>query len=214
MTKKHYQNVWIIGDVHGEYDKLIGLIEELPKDAHICFVGDLIDRGKKSAYVLELLVNSDYDCVIGNHEIFMLEDNPMWYSNYGKKTIKSYYSLGFEKKQEHLEYLQSLPYFKYYEFEGHKPLVVSHSYIHDIWQGKEFAYNEKDLDEMTWKHMTKQEQFNEQKEIQNGIYNIFGHTVLDEIVVAPNYAMIDTGACFKDGKLSAICYPSLEVIQV
>ena len=214
MTQENPQSIWVIGDVHGKYDKLVSLLDKLPKDAHVCFVGDLIDRGDKSAYVVELLANSEYDCVIGNHELFMLEDNLMWHSNYGKKTIKSYYSLGFDKKQGHLEYLQELPYFKYYEFEGHKPLVVSHSYIHDIWQGKEFEYDKKDLDEMTWKHMTKQEQFNEQKEIHNGIYNIFGHTVLDEIVVASNYAMIDTGACFKDGKLSAICYPTLKVIQV
>ena len=65
----------------------------------IWVIGDLIDRGKKSAYVLELLVNSNYDCVLGNHEIFMLEDNPLWHSNYGKKTIKSYYSFNtFAKK--------------------------------------------------------------------------------------------------------------------
>ena len=206
--------IWVIGDVHGEYDKLITLIEKLPKDAHICFVGDLIDRGKRSSYVLELLVNSDYDCVIGNHEIFMLEDNPMWHSNYGKKTIKSYYSLGFDKRPNHMKYLRRVPYFKYYEFQGHKPLVVSHSYIHDIWRGNEFAYDEKDLDAMIWKHMTKKEQFNEQKEKQNNIYNIFGHTVLDEVVITDNYAMIDTGACFKNGKLTAMCYPTFEIVQV
>ena len=67
---------------------------------------------------------------------------------------------------------------------------------------------------MLTKHMTKKEQFNEQKEKQNNIYNIFGHTVLGEVVVTQNYAMIDTGACFKDGKLSAICYPTLEIVQV
>jgi len=206
--------IWIIGDVHGEYDKLVSLIKKLPKNAHICFVGDLIDRGKKSAHVLELVINSSYDCILGNHEILMVEDSPMWYSNYGKKTIKSYYSFGFENRPKHMQYLRRLPHFKYYEFKGYKPLVVSHSYMHNIWQGKEFKYNKKDLDVMTWEHMTKQNQFNEAKEIENNIYNIFGHTPLDEVVVTSNYAMIDTGACFKDGKLSAICYPSLEIIQV
>ena len=214
MNRKMKETIWVIGDVHGEYDKLVTLLNKLPKDAHICFVGDLIDRGKKSAYVLELLVNSNYDCVLGNHEIFMLEDNPLWHSNYGKKTIKSYYSLGFDKKQKHIEYLHEVPYFRFYEFKGQKPLVVSHSYIHNIWQGSSFPYNEKDLYAMTWKHMRRQEQFNENKEIENSIYNIFGHTVVDKVVTTPNYAMIDTGACYKDGKLSAICYPSLEIVEV
>jgi serine/threonine protein phosphatase 1 len=207
-------NIWVVGDVHGEYDKLVALIDKLPKNARICFVGDLIDRGKKSAYVLELVANSNYDCILGNHEIFMLEDNPMWYSNYGKKTIRSYYSLGFDKRPKHFQYLRKLPYFKYYEFQDYKPLVVSHSYIHDIWRGKEFAYNEKDLDDMTWKHMTEKGQFDKKREIENGIFNIFGHTPLDEVVMTDTYAMIDTGACFKDGKLSAMCYPTLEVVEV
>jgi serine/threonine protein phosphatase 1 len=207
-------NIWIIGDVHGEYDKLVALIDKLPKNAHICFVGDLIDRGKRSAYVLELVTNSNYDCILGNHEIFMLEDNPMWHSNYGRKTTKSYYSLGFDKRPKHIRYLRQLPYFRYYEFEGHKPLVVSHSYIHDIWQGKAFEYNEKDLDDMTWKHMTDKEQFDGKREIENGIFNIFGHTPIDEVITTDTYAMIDTSACFKDGKLSAICYPTLEIIAV
>jgi len=206
--------IWIIGDVHGEFDKLMTLINKLPKNAHICFVGDLIDRGKKSAQVLDFVMNNNYDCVIGNHEIFMLENHPLWYSNYGIQTIRSYYDFGFEKKPIHIQYLKRVPYFKYYEFQKHKPLVVSHSYIHDIWQGREFAYTEKEFDNMVWQHMEKPEKFNPKKEEENGIFNIFGHTVLDKVVVTDTYAMIDTGACFQDGKLTAICYPSLEVKEV
>jgi len=206
--------IWVIGDVHGEYEKLMALINKLPKDAHICFVGDLIDRGKKSAQVLEFVMNSSYDCVIGNHEVFMLEDQLLWKQSYGKKTLKSYYSFGFDKRPKHMQYLRRVPYFKYYEFQGYKPLVVSHSYIHHIWQGKEFTYTEKELDDMVWQHMKKPEKFNPKKEDENGIFNIFGHTVLDKVVVTDSYAMVDTGACFKDGKLTAICYPSLEVKEV
>ena len=42
--QKHY----IIGDVHGEYQTLLALVEKLPKDAKLIFVGDLIDRGLQS----------------------------------------------------------------------------------------------------------------------------------------------------------------------
>jgi len=60
--------------------------------------------------------------------------------------------------------------------------------------------------------------FNKNKEIKNGIFNIFGHTPLPEPIVTDTYAMIDTGATYVNNKqlgyLSAIHYPSLEVIRV
>lgn len=49
------KKTYIIGDIHGEYDTLIKLIEKLPFNAEIIFVGDLIDRGAKSREVIELI---------------------------------------------------------------------------------------------------------------------------------------------------------------
>jgi len=44
---KHY----IIGDVHGEYQTFLALVEKLPKDAKLVFAGDLIDRGSQSKWI-------------------------------------------------------------------------------------------------------------------------------------------------------------------
>jgi len=41
---------YIIGDIHGEYQVLLKLIEKLPKDAKLIFVGDLIDKGWAETY--------------------------------------------------------------------------------------------------------------------------------------------------------------------
>jgi len=65
---KHY----IIGDVHGEYQTLLALIERLPKDAKLIFVGDLIDRGLESAEVVKLVRIFGHACVMGNHENEMI----------------------------------------------------------------------------------------------------------------------------------------------
>ncbi|MFY4844058.1 metallophosphoesterase, partial [Aliarcobacter butzleri] len=64
------EQIYIIGDVHGCYKSLLALIEQLPnkKNSKIVFVGDLIDRGKNSCEVIELIINNNYDCVMGNHE--------------------------------------------------------------------------------------------------------------------------------------------------
>ena len=71
------KNIYIIGDVHGCYKTLLALIKQLPKNAHICFVGDLINKGKNSSDVLDFVIENNYDCVLGNHELFMIKDLPL-----------------------------------------------------------------------------------------------------------------------------------------
>jgi len=101
---------------------------------------------------------------------------------------------------KHLEFLKELPYFLYYEFENFKPLVVSHSYIHNIWQGADYQYKKNDLDVMIWSHLQEEDR-DKLKEEQNNIFNIFGHTIVNDVIIEDNYAMVDTGAFAKDGKL-------------
>jgi hypothetical protein len=70
----------IVGDVHGEIDALLRLLERLGVDLDrrrasrpIVFVGDLVDRGPDSVAVVELvasLVEAGLAwCVAGNHEL-------------------------------------------------------------------------------------------------------------------------------------------------
>ena len=67
-------NHYIIGDIHGEYKILLELIDKLPKDAKLIFVGDLIDRGLQSREIIEYIRAKNYQVVRGNHEQFMIED--------------------------------------------------------------------------------------------------------------------------------------------
>ena len=52
--KQNMHKTYVIGDVHGMYDMLMMLLNELPNDANIVFVGDLIDQGDQSAQVVEI----------------------------------------------------------------------------------------------------------------------------------------------------------------
>ena len=63
---------YIIGDVHGEFDKK-ALKDKLPQNANLVFVGDLVDRGKKSKEVIEFVKDNNYSCVLGNHEKMMMD---------------------------------------------------------------------------------------------------------------------------------------------
>ena len=75
-------NLDVIGDVHGQYDKLVELLQHLGyrdiegvwrhSDRTAVFVGDLIDRGPKQLATIELVRgmadSGSARCVMGNHE--------------------------------------------------------------------------------------------------------------------------------------------------
>lgn len=108
-----------IGDVHGHYDGLMQLLETIAVDAgdQIYFVGDLIDRGPKSAQVVQFVRENGHPCVLGNHEQLLLESFPdnkvsqyalqAWLQSGGQTTVAS-----FEKSElllESLDWFRSLP---------------------------------------------------------------------------------------------------------
>lgn len=216
--------IWVIGDVHGMYGKLVRLLDKLPKDSKICFTGDLIDRGEDSAKVVELVRQKGYPCVLGNHESMMMKSHnddiqkEMWKQCGGQEALESYAAFDSQMFEAHIEYFKTLPYFLYFKMEGHKPLVVSHSYIHHLWINEDHKYSLNDADDILWRRMHDKNLFDGERELKNGFFNIFGHSVVYNPVVTDTYAMIDTGAYYENNKhlgyLSTIHYPSLEVIQV
>jgi serine/threonine protein phosphatase 1 len=178
--------------------------------------------------MLELIIKNKYFSVLGNHEQMMIDTadgqnpNVYWFPNGGRETLDSYHGLINNKytdmHKKHLKWLRNLPYFIYFEIDTHKPLVVSHSYIHHVWINKDHEYCKCDGRDILWRHMNNKHLFESSKESENAIFNIFGHTPVKESVITDCYAMIDTGAVYSHkkgyGKLSAIHYPSLEVLNV
>jgi len=109
----------VIGDVHGHYDGLMLLLEALApsSDDRVYLLGDLIDRGPKSAQVLDFVQQSPYQTLLGNHEQLMLDalspsvDLRAWQSwlySGGDATVASYKDTGM-MPYKHLEWLRSLP---------------------------------------------------------------------------------------------------------
>ncbi len=95
-------SIYAIGDIHGCYDALTALFNEIPKseeDIYI-FLGDYVDRGPDTKSVIDWLINfskkSNSIFLRGNHEIFMLiarynEDRlNEWLTFGGDKTFESY----------------------------------------------------------------------------------------------------------------------------
>ncbi|MGB7086104.1 MAG: metallophosphoesterase family protein [Phormidesmis sp.] len=108
-----------IGDVHGHYDALMQLVNMLglTQGDTLYFVGDLIDRGPKSAQVVEFVRQGNYPCVLGNHECLLVDAFPDqnsdlgafqgWLVSGGQPTLTSYAST--DALLAHIDWFKTLP---------------------------------------------------------------------------------------------------------
>ena len=108
-----------IGDVHGHYDGLMRLVAMVSPSSSdtLHFVGDLIDRGPRSAKVIEFVRQGNHVCVLGNHEHLLLnafpDENPNisafqgWLQSGGQPTLTSYRNT--EALLDHVQWLKTLP---------------------------------------------------------------------------------------------------------
>lgn len=221
---------YIIGDVHGYYDKLLRLVEKLPSDAKLVFVGDLIDRGPDSAKVLAFVRENGHLCVRGNHEEFMIKERPetgwewgrtssykMWLANGGDATLASYGLQDYETLRiagghserlkpffDDIEWLDTLPHYlklKDCTVNGRK-VIVTHASVSKIWKDR----------------LTNRMEFNAKVTVNRdnptpveGIYNVIGHTPFRAPNIYEYAARIDTGP-YLYGTLSALEVPALNVV--
>jgi len=108
-------SVFVIGDVHGEYDTLIRLLANArllnadltwrAKRAHLVFMGDLFDRGDDVIKTLWFIYNLEKQAearggkvhvMLGNHEI-MAFLNDLRYTSGKELSVARYYNIGYTK---------------------------------------------------------------------------------------------------------------------
>lgn len=120
MATSHQRRI-IIGDVHGHYDGLVALLDQVAPggDDQVYFLGDLIDRGPRSADVIDLVRFHHFHSLLGNHEQMMLQSFPKsgqsnalqaWLHSGGNSTISSYRD--WDQLLEHLDWIRRLPLYK------------------------------------------------------------------------------------------------------
>ncbi len=87
-----YRNIYVVGDLHGCYNRLMSQLDELAFDRDqdlLISVGDLIDRGPQNIECLDLITEPWFKAVRGNHEQMAIEavsgygDVNMWCYNGG-----------------------------------------------------------------------------------------------------------------------------------
>jgi len=222
---KHF----VIGDVHGMYDTLTALLDELPVDAEVIFVGDLIDRGDKSAQVVQAVRSRGYRCVLGNHENtfirffhdyfdgmpydLLIEKWSMWlFANGGKETLQSYgfwenqtpTSTMLERIKSDMEWMEELPTYLELatEHPSGLPVVVSHSNITHVWHLRNI------LDKADYFKDIATHTRNLTHDDRSGIFNVYGHTPTPKRRTNEHSINVDSGCCYTQeglGKLTAYC---------
>jgi protein phosphatase len=223
----------IIGDVHGCYDELVTLMEDLgyekntdglynhPAGRKLVWVGDLVDRGPKTPEVLRLVMNHVNAglafCVPGNHDAKLLK----WLNG---KDVTIAHGL-----QESIDQLQrETPAFRndvkkfldglisHYVFDDGN-LVVAHAGLREEMHGRgsgavrEFCmYGETtgEIDEFGLPV-----RYNWAAEYKGKAMVVYGHTPVPEPQWLNRTIDIDTGCVF-GGRLTALRYPEKELVSV
>lgn len=185
----------VIGDVHGCFKTLLALLDQLPKNREICFVGDIIDRGRKSKEVYELIRKNNYKCVLGNHEEMSQRYLDLWLGNGGSETLKSFGGLESFKNSGFGEWVDSLPLYIQY-----KNFIISHSIAYSVWHCKDKTRtNALFTDELLWGR-----NFEYNNMMPDDYINVFGHTPVQIPIKNDHYVLIDTGCVFNSKKYNKL----------
>ncbi|MFN8609650.1 MAG: polynucleotide kinase-phosphatase [Vulcanimicrobiota bacterium] len=212
----------IIGDIHGclgELEKLLIMVGG--EGRRLVFLGDLVDRGPDSVGVLRRVMGLVQEgralCVPGNHDIKLLRylNGKKVQLNHGlAETVQQLQAEPPEFVAEVKAFLESLV--SHYQLDGGR-LIVAHAGLKAEMQGRtsgavrEFClYGETtgETDEfgLPVRH-------NWAAEYRGQATVVYGHTPVLEAEWLNKTINIDTGCVF-GGKLTALRYPELQLVQV
>lgn len=226
----------IIGDVHGCFDELAALLQNLsytvsenhgalrvkpPEGRKALFLGDLVDRGPKIADVLRLVMAMASEgtalCVPGNHDIKLvrkLRGRDVKITHGLADTLEQLEKEPPSFRNEVAAFLDGL-ISHYVLDEGN--LVVAHAGMKEEMQGRgsravrDFAlYGETtgELDDLGLPVRV-----NWAAEYRGKAMVVYGHTPIPEPEWLNRTINIDTGCVF-GGRLTALRYPEKELVSV
>lgn len=196
---------FVIGDLHGCYDKLIQKMHDVSFDKYndrLFSVGDLIDRGPKSFECLKLIRKPWFFSVTANHESMMckalLSSDDEYLGGWLMNGGEWYKSVPLVELMEYVRYANELPY-SIKVGDGPDSFSVCHTDPPSDWDNvtdPEIEYS------IIWGRDRIQRQSESIVENVGTVY--CGHTPRKNIVELGNVKFIDTGACFPNGHLTMI----------
>lgn len=204
----------IIGDIAGQHDALMRLVNRFPDTKEIILVGDLVDRGPYSAEVIQwAMTNPRVKVIKGNHEHMMIDywdktkiyDPGVWEMNGGNATILSYdRHFGNPRPPEsHMNWLRNLP-----QHIKTEDLLVTHAPLHQDLTLERALFIDKDILDfgLMW---------NRAKPKRLKHFQVFGHNSHWGLKYFADHDGM-WGVCIDQSRkqvLTALHYPSLEIAE-
>jgi protein phosphatase len=229
----------IIGDVHGCFDELHTLLQQLgyeitrleepevhfsvvhAQQRKVVFLGDLVDRGPATPNVLRLAMDMVASgialCVPGNHDIKLLRKLKGRDVRLTHGIVESLAQLEPEPpafKGRIIAFLDSL--ISHYVLDDGK-LVVAHAGMKETMQGRssrgvrEFALYGETTGEVDELGLPVRHDW--AAEYRGKAFVVYGHTTIPEPEWLNRTINIDTGCVF-GGRLTALRYPEKELVSV
>jgi protein phosphatase len=224
----------IIGDVHGCFAELVGLLGELgwhisengltahhPEGRQAVFLGDLVDRGPDVPAVLRLVLSMVESgvalCIPGNHDIKLvraLRGRDVKLAHGLAESLAQLKGEPPEFREEAAEFLDKL--ISHFVLDDGN-LVVAHAGMRERFQGRAsrrvrdfalFGETTGETDEFGL-----QVRYDWAREYRGHAMVVYGHTPVPEAVWVNNTINIDTGCVF-GGRLTALRYPERELVSV
>ena len=196
----NYRNIFIVGDLHGCYNRLMTQLDELKFDREqdlLISVGDLIDRGAQNLECLDLIMEKWFECVRGNHEQMAIDalagrNANLWFHNGGDWFNRLDYDQEILARAL-IAKADSFPYVIELATNG-KTVVIAHAdypkvtYEYGVSIDTEKAIWDRSRFEMLVDGHT--------MNIPGADEFYFGHTPIQRHAKAANLNYIDTGAVF------------------
>lgn len=224
--------IYVMSDFHGEYDKYIGMLEQIDfNDNDTLYVlGDVIDRGSGGIRILQdMMLRANVVPLIGNHELMAvnclnllnqeitedlinsfdsekIDSLSSWFLNEGMITLKEFKKLAAQERQDIIDYLKEFRLYETLKIKDRKFILV-HAGLGD----EPKALDDYDINELVWQRPDFERKLFEDP----NIYIVVGHTPTPllsgeaEIYYHNNYIAIDCGAVFEGGRLACLCLDTM-----
>ncbi|MBI5945475.1 MAG: polynucleotide kinase-phosphatase [Chloroflexi bacterium] len=226
----------IVGDVHGCFDELKGLLLQLgysftetegvyrvqhPAGRQVIFLGDLVDRGPNIPSVLKLVMSMVADgsalCVPGNHDMKLVrkfKGRQVQITHGLAESLEQLEKESPEFRTQVMEFLDGLV--SHYILDDGN-LVVAHAGMKEEMQGRgsgkvrDFALFGETTGETD--EFGLPVRYNWAAEYRGKAIVVYGHTPVPEPEWFNRTINIDTG-CIFGGRLTALRYPEKELVSI
>ena len=213
-----YERILAIGDMHGNFDRLLSVFHKVrwnPQKDLLIFLGDYVDRGPENLrclrWAMEMSEKENVIALRGNHEQMMLayylleRDSEIWLPNGGYKTEKEMNE--WQKKdpkalERVLKFIAARPLY-HRVFVGNDEYIFCHAGLKPgvpieqqtdedlLWIREEFYMNYRGAAKVIVGHTPVQ-------------YISLSHGLSQPLKLQNNVTMLDTGSFLPNGKISCM----------